>query len=62
MADEKKSILKSRTLWINIVVVAIAVLTSFEQMLSTGQAVTLMGVANIFLRAITTKAVAMTIK
>ena len=43
----------SKTLWTNVLVIVIAILTQVESMISAGQAVTLIAVVNIALRVIT---------
>ena len=58
--SETKLIWKSRTLWINILAVAVVLFTDLEGFLGTGADITIMAIVNIFLRAITKSGVTLT--
>lgn len=54
---ETKNILRSKTLWTNIVVIVGAVLLDIGNVLNAGLPLTVVGVVNIVLRIITTQGV-----
>lgn len=50
---EQKKWYESKTIWINILTIIGAIATGIVEMLSAGEAITLMAIANILLRFIT---------
>ena len=54
---EPKPFWQSKTIWLNVIAVVIAILTGLEEMVSTGEAITLISVINIGLRYVTTSGI-----
>lgn len=50
---ESKKWYESKTIWINFLIILGVIITGFEGLLSSGEAITLMAVMNLILRAIT---------
>lgn len=55
--EESKSILQSKTFWVNVLVIVAGVLTAISGELQTGGTLSVIGVANIALRTITKSAI-----
>jgi uncharacterized membrane protein len=56
-SNESKSIFKSKTFWLNVLALAVAILSALQGQMEAGISLTLFSIVNIILRSVTKESV-----